>query len=455
MSVQEFKKVHFIGIGGIGMSAIAEILLARGYEVSGSDQADSERLEKMRKKGAKIAISQNPENIASDVDIVVRSTAIRETNPEFIETKRRGLPLWHRSEMLAYLMNNKKAICVAGSHGKTTTSSMIALMFEDTGLEPTIIVGGVINELGTNAKYGKGDWLVAEADESDGSLINFFPWVSIVTNIEEDHLDHYKDLNAIKLVFETFVGKTNPNGLTFLCTECKEAMALKALSPAKTYTYGFSEDADYGIKNHVQHHGENSADIYKHGKYLGRLSLSIPGVHNILNATVAIALGDMVGLPFEAMSKALGRFHGTKRRFQLVGEINGVKIIDDYAHHPTEIKATLQAARASHEGRVLAIFQPHRYTRTKFLAKDFAKALENADEVFLMSVYPAGEDPIEGVSSALIGEYLKETKVTLLGEDMTEVIAKNLQSGDMAIFMGAGNIWKEGTKLEAHLKMNK
>lgn len=450
-----FNKVHFIGIGGIGMSAIAEILLAQGYQVSGSDQADSERLEKMREKGAEIAISQNPENIASDVDLVVRSTAIRETNPEYIETKRRGLPLWHRSEMLAYLMQDKKAICVAGSHGKTTTSSMIALMFEDNHLEPTIVVGGLINELGTNAKYGKGEFLVAEADESDGSLINFFPWVSIVTNIEEDHLDHYKDLNAIKLVFETFVGKTHPEGLTFLCTECKEALSLKTLSPATTYTYGFSEEADYMIKNHLQLRGENSADIYKKGEFLGRLSLSIPGTHNLLNATVAIALGDTLGLSFEAMNKSLGRFRGTKRRFQLVGEEAGIKIIDDYAHHPTEIKATLQAARASHEGRVLAIFQPHRYTRTQFLAKEFAKALENADEVFLMEVYPAGEDPIEGVSSALIGEHLKETKVTLLGENETEKLLESLKSGDMAIFMGAGNIWKEGPKLQTYLKTKK
>ena len=298
LAQKTFEKVHFIGIGGIGMSAIAEILLEKGYKVSGSDQADSERLEKMRQNGADIKISQRPENIADDVDVVVRSTAIRETNPEYIETKRRGLPLWHRSEMLAFLMQDTKPICVAGSHGKTTTSSMIALMLSDTALDPTIVVGGIINELGTNAKYGKGEWLVAEADESDGSLINFLPWVSIVTNIEEDHLDHYKDLNAIKLVFETFVSKTNPNGMTFLCTDCKETSELKALSPATVYTYGFSEEADYRITNHRQDEKENSADIYRNDEFLGRLTLSIPGVHNILNATVAVAFGDKIGLYF-------------------------------------------------------------------------------------------------------------------------------------------------------------
>lgn len=452
LAQKPFKKVHFIGIGGIGMSAVAEILLEQGYQVSGSDQADSERLEKMRQNGAHIFISQRPENIADDVDIVVRSTAIRETNPEYIETKRRALPLWHRSEMLAFLMNDKKAVCVAGSHGKTTTSSMIALMLSDLKLDPTIVVGGIINELGTNARYGSSEWLVAEADESDGSLINFKPWVSIVTNIEEDHLDHYKDLNAIKLVFETFVKKTNPKGMTFLCTECQEAMALKDLSPANVCTYGFSKEADYRLDNHKQDSHENSADVYKNGVFMGRLSLSIPGVHNILNATVAIAFGDKLGLDFEKMNQALGRFRGTKRRFQLVGEHQGIKVIDDYAHHPTEIKATLSAARASHDGRVIAIFQPHRYTRTQFLAKDFASALEMADEIFLMDVYPAGEDPIEGVGSELIAGYLKEKSVTLLKEDLTVTVANHLNTGDMAIFMGAGNIWKEGPKLSEYLK---
>lgn len=453
MSQIVFKKVHFIGIGGIGMSAIAEILLAQGYKVSGSDVAESDRTKKMREEGAEIAISHHPQNIASDVDVVVRSTAIRETNPEYIETKRRGLPLWHRSEMLAYLMQGTKAICVAGSHGKTTTSSMIALMLEDNLLEPTIVVGGVINELGTNAKYGKGEWFVAEADESDGSLINFFPWGSIVTNIEEDHLDHYKDLEAIKLVFETFVSKTNPRGFTFLCTECPETMTLKSLSPASVFTYGFMDGADYQIKNHHQDDKENTADIYHKGAFLGKLTLSIPGKHNILNATVAIGLGHLLGLSFEAMNRSLSRFGGTKRRFQLIGNVNDIKIIDDYAHHPTEIKATLAAARASHKGRLVAVFQPHRYSRTQFLAPEFAQSLKMADDVFLMDVYPAGEDPIEGVDSTLIAKFLTDRDVEVLEtETMTKRLANSLKKGDMIIFMGAGSIWKEATNLANYLK---
>lgn len=450
-----FKRVHFIGIGGIGMSALAEILLANGYEVSGSDLSDSRRLEKMRSEGAKIALSQKAENIEDGIDIVVRSTAIRETNPEYIEAKRRGLTIWHRSEMLAFLMRNKKAICVAGSHGKTTTSSMISLMFHDLGLDPTVVVGGVINEIGSNALAGKSEWLVAESDESDGSLINLLPWASIVTNIEEDHLDHYKDLHAIKLVFETFVQKTNPEGYCILCADCPEALSLKEFSPAKTITYGFNAEADYRIARHYQKDGHNCADLYAKDRFIGTLALDIPGKHNILNATAAVALGDLLGLDFAEMAKSLGRFHGTKRRFQTIDEIDGIKLIDDYAHHPTEIKATLDAARSCHEGRVVAVFQPHRYTRTKFLAESFATALQDADAVYLMEIYPAGEDPIEGVNSALIANYFPENNVKVLDEkDISEALLPEIHSGDMVIFMGAGSVWREGEKFADCLRKN-
>lgn len=449
MDIPSFKKIHFIGVGGIGMSAIAEICLDLGYEVSGSDLAGSDRLDRLRSKGADIMIGQRAENIDQTMDVVVHSTAIRPNNPERVQAEALGIPVFHRSEMLGYLMLGRRAICVAGSHGKTTTSSMIALMLERLGLDPTIVVGGVINEIGSNAKSGRTDLLVAEADESDGSFLNLHPWMTIVTNIEEDHLDHFKDINEIRGIFEAFVAKTHPEGHVILCADDEETMKLAALAPAAHRTYGFAEGADLQIRNHRHEGHRNEAELYFQGERLGVLSLAIPGAHNMQNATAAIACGLELGLNFEAMAEVLGRFRGTRRRFQTAGVVNDIQVIDDYAHHPTEIRATLEAARDCHQGRLVAVFQPHRYSRTQALAEAFAGALAEADLVYLLEVYPASEEPIPGVSSALINDHLAmEKRHPILREpDLPQAMVECLAPGDMVLVMGAGSIWQQAPKI--------
>lgn len=449
-----FKHIHFIGVGGIGMSAIAEILLDLGYSVSGSDLAASERLDRLKSKGANIMIGQRAENITDDMDIVVHSTAIRENNPERIAAKEKNIPIMHRSEMLGYLMQQRRAVCVAGSHGKTTTSSMIALILEKCQLDPTIVVGGVIHEIGSNAKSGQSDLLVAEADESDGSFLNLHPWYTIVTNIEEDHLDHYKNIDEIRSIFEAFVKKTASDGHILLCADCDETMKMKTVAPAAVTTYGFSEKADYQIKNHVQNGMLNVADIFYQDNLVGHLELSVPGAHNIANATAALVCALHFGLSFDQISEVLKEFHGTKRRFQLAGIVSDIQVIDDYAHHPTEIRATIQAAKDCHDGRVIAVFQPHRYTRTQFLAKQFAASLAEADSVYLLDVYPAGEDPIPGVSSQLIVDALPESlQAKIVKEDALPVAMTEIaKPGDMILVMGAGSIWLQAPKIVEALK---
>lgn len=440
-----FKHIFFIGIGGIGMSAIAGVLLERGYRVSGSDISDSDIVMQLQAHGATIFIGQNADNIDASVDVVVRSTAIQDDNPEIQKAKTLNIPIWHRSEMLGYLMKDSKAICVAGSHGKTTTSSMIALCLEWNRIEPTFVVGGVINEIGTNAKNGKSEWFVAEADESDGSFVNLYPWYAIITNIDEDHLDHYKDISEIKQIFETFIRKNHPDGQILICADDAEALSLQYIAPGVVETYGEAADADYQIRNQRQEGKLNKADIYYKGECLGELALQLPGKHYISNATAALASCMYAGLTFQQVADVLQVFKGTKRRFQIAGHVNDITVVDDYAHHPNEIRATIQAAKDYHKGRLVAVFQPHRYTRTQFLANDFADALSDADAVYLLDVYPAGEKPIPGVSSELIANKIVSSAETeIVNEsDLPEVMRQVLQPGDLVLVMGAGSIWKQ------------
>ncbi len=443
---QTFNHVHFIGIGGIGMSAVAEVMLERGYTISGSDLNESDQVQMLRGRGATIYVPQRAENITDDIDLVVRSTAIQENNVEYKAALEKGIPVVHRSEMLGYLMQSQKAICVAGSHGKTTTSSMIALCLEKNGLDPTIVVGGVISDIGSNAKNGKGEWFVAEADESDGSFINLLPWYAVITNIEEDHLDHYKDIVEIRESFKQFLNKTNPEGRCLLCADNDESFGIASQSPVPMKTYGFHERSQYRIKNHSQVGMKNEADIYNGDRFLGHLVLQVPGKHNISNATAAVVACMDVGLTFEEVASVLKDYKGTRRRFQHQGTVNDISVYDDYAHHPTEIAATLDAARAMHEtGRIVAIFQPHRYSRTQFLATSFAEALSQADEVMLLDVFPAGEAPIEGVSSQLIVDQIDPDKHAQVVNDeyLTSGFISTLQPGDLVLVLGAGSIWKQ------------
>lgn len=453
-----FHHVHFIGIGGIGMSAVAEVMLERGFQVSGSDLNESDQVQMLRQRGATIHVPQRAENITDDIELVVRSTAIRENNIEYQTAMEKNIPVVHRSEMLGYLMQAQKAICVAGSHGKTTTSSMIALTLEKNGMDPTIVVGGVISDIGSNAKNGKGAWFVAEADESDGSFINLLPWYAVITNIEEDHLDHYKDINEIRESFKQFLNKTNPQGRCLLCADNDESFGIASQSPVPMKTYGFHERSQYRIVKHTQTGMKNEADIYNGDRFIGHLELQVPGKHNIANATAAVVTCMDVGLSFEEIATVLKEYKGTRRRFQHQGTVNDISIYDDYAHHPTEIAATLEAARAvNRERRIITIFQPHRYSRTQFLAKDFAKALSQADAIYLLDVFPAGEAPIEGVSSQLIVDQIDPARHAQVVNDeyLTSGFIDILKPGDLVLVLGAGSIWKQAPlivkALEEHI----
>ena len=448
----EVKHIYFMGIGGIGMSGIAEILLDFGYRVSGSDIKVSNVTERLQKKGAEIYIGQRAENITADIDYAVRSTAIRETNEEYMRVKEMGLPVLHRSQMLAKLMEEKKAICVAGAHGKTTTSSMISLAMELAGKDPTIVVGGEIAQIGSNAKSGNGDYLVAEADESDGSFLNLHPWMTVITNVEEDHLDHYQDLDAIRNAFIDFVKLPGESGVAVLNYDCPETRQLAQYAAGKVVSYGMADDAQVRGANVRQEQGESLVDVYQHGQLLGTLRLHVPGMHNISNALAAVAAGLEIGMTFDELAAGLKEFGGARRRFQLLGVVQNIQIIDDYAHHPTEVAATIEAAKGVHDGRVVAVFQPHRYSRTKFLAEKFAEAFDAADEVVLTDVYAAGEDLSEGAESDIIAQHMQRPAHLVVREQLNKFLQGFVKPGDMVLMMGAGNIWQNSIQLVEDLK---
>ena len=454
LALQGDKKEHiyFMGIGGIGMSGIAEILLDFGYRISGSDIKVSNVTERLQKKGASIYIGQRAENITDDIDYVVRSTAIRDTNEEYMRVKELGLPVLHRSQMLAKLMEEKKAICVAGAHGKTTTSSMIALAMELAQKEPTIVVGGEIAQIGSNAKSGNGTYLVAEADESDGSFLNLHPWMTVITNVEEDHLDHYKDLDAIRDAFVSFVKMPGEDGVAVLNYDCAETRQLAQYVTGKVISYGMAEDANIRGVNVRQEQSENLVDVYADDHLLGTLRLRVPGLHNISNALATVAAGLALGMTFEELAAGLKEFGGARRRFQLLGVVQNIQIIDDYAHHPTEVAATIGAAKGVHSGRVVAVFQPHRYSRTKFLAEKFAQAFDLADEVVLTDVYSAGEDLSEGAQSDIIAQHMTRPSHFVERERLNAFLQEFVQPGDMVLMMGAGNIWQNSIQLVEDLK---
>ena len=454
LALQGDKKEHiyFMGIGGIGMSGIAEILLDFGYRISGSDIKVSNVTERLQKKGASIYIGQRAENITDDIDYVVRSTAIRDTNEEYMRVKELGLPVLHRSQMLAKLMEEKKAICVAGAHGKTTTSSMIALAMELAQKEPTIVVGGEISQIGSNAKSGNGTYLVAEADESDGSFLNLHPWMTVITNVEEDHLDHYKDLDAIRDAFVSFVKMPGEDGVAVLNYDCAETRQLAQYVTGKVISYGMAEDANIRGVNVRQEQSENLVDVYADDHLLGTLRLRVPGLHNISNALATVAAGLAIGMTFEELAAGLKEFGGARRRFQLLGVVQNIQIIDDYAHHPTEVAATIGAAKGVHSGRVVAVFQPHRYSRTKFLAEKFAQAFDLADEVVLTDVYSAGEDLSEGAQSDIIAQHMTRPSHFVERERLNAFLQEFVQPGDMVLMMGAGNIWQNSIQLVEDLK---
>lgn len=448
----KIEKIHFVGIGGIGMSGIAEVLLNLNYKVSGSDLRASDTTERLVSLGAEIGIGHSAENL-KNVDVVVISSAVHDDNPEVVEARRLHIPVIPRAEMLAELMRMKYGIAIAGTHGKTTTTSMAASVLGHAGIDPTIVIGGKLNAIGTNARLGQGKFLVAEADESDGSFLVLSPTIAIVTNIDADHLDHYSGIEEIKDTFVEFINKVPFYGLAVLCLDDPNIRAILPRVKKRYMTYGLSSQADVRA-THVTHNGFQTTFVAHYKGYrLGEISFPMPGPHNVLNAMACIAIAMELDVPFAAIQEGFARFSGVGRRFTVKGEPKGVMVVDDYGHHPAEIKATLAAARHGWpERRIIAAFQPHRFTRTHELFNEFVTAFYDADVLVLTDVYAAGEQPIEGATAAhLVDEISRhgQKDVTLIAnrELIPEHLAGIVREGDIVITLGAGNIWQQGEAL--------
>ncbi|MGK5081955.1 UDP-N-acetylmuramate--L-alanine ligase [Bdellovibrionota bacterium FG-1] len=442
--------LHFVGIGGIGMSGIAEVFLNQGYPVTGSDQAESETTRHLAQIGARISIGHRAENVVG-AKVVVISSAVRPTNPEVVEAKRLRIPIIPRAEMLGELMRGRTGIAVAGTHGKTTTTSMLATVLMVAGLDPTIVIGGKVDSLGGNAKLGQGRFLVAEADESDGSFLHLPATLAIITNIDNDHLDHYGSLEAIDHAFVAFIGELPFYGVAAVCGEDPGVRRILNRVSKPIVTYGLSDEWDYSART-VKIQGLGSTfEVFSRsrGQVLGQVRLHVPGEHNVLNALAAVAIGMHMGIDFSMIARGLEQFKGVKRRFEIRWQDQAGKrvIVDDYAHHPTELAATLAAARGYWPGRIITVFQPHRYSRTLHCRDGFLSAFHKSDVVLITDIYAAGEDPIEGVDSARLVAAIR--KVANPGQEIVHVgdllsagdeVLKRMTSGDLVLCCGAGSI---------------
>ncbi len=453
--------VHFVGIGGIGMSGIAEVLHNLGYVVQGSDIAESANVQRLRDKGIAVSIGHAAENLG-EATVIVVSSAVKRDNPELMAARARLLPVVRRAEMLAELMRLKQAIAVGGTHGKTTTTSLVATLLEAGGLDPTVINGGIINAYGTNARLGAGDWLVAEADESDGTFVKLPADIAIVTNIDPEHLDHYGDFDGVRAAFRQFVENVPFYGFAVMCIDHPEVQAMVGrIEDRRIITYGENPQADVRFMN-VRPGPRTVFDVRLTDRVTGKvgliegLSLPMPGIHNVSNACAAVAVADRLGIGADAIKEGLDAFRGVKRRFTHVGEWNGVNIYDDYGHHPVEIRAVLAAARQAATGRVIAVVQPHRYTRLQSLFDDFCVCFNDADVVIVADVYAAGEKPIPGADrDALVAGMAARGHrdvVPLEGrEALAGLIAERAQPGDMVVCLGAGSITQWAAALPGEL----
>jgi UDP-N-acetylmuramate--alanine ligase len=460
---RDIGPVHFVGIGGIGMSGIAEVLANLGYSVTGSDVADSANVKRLRDKGIKVAIGHSAKNI-DGADVVVVSTAIKRDNPELIAARARRLPVVRRAEMLAELMRLKSCVAIAGTHGKTTTTSLVASLLDAGGLDPTVINGGIINAYGTNARLGAGDWMVVEADESDGTFLKLPADIAIVTNIDPEHLDHFQTFEAVQDAFRAFVENVPFYGFAVMCTDHPVVQTLVGkLEDRRILTYGENPQADVRLADIDHLNGESRFAVLfrdREGKTshtIDKLALPMPGRHNALNATAAIAVAHALGLKSDAIRNALANFGGVKRRFTRVGEWNGAMIIDDYGHHPVEIAAVLRAARESSKGQVIAVMQPHRYTRLHDLFEQFCTCFNDADAVIITPVYPAGEQPIPGADRDALVTGLRahghKQAIPLQGPEQLAPLVKSLaRPGDYVVCLGAGSITQWAYALPAELK---
>lgn len=450
------KNIHFIGIGGAGMSAIAHVLLKRGYHVSGSDMSAGHMGAKLAQEGALVYLGHAASQVQG-VDAVVVSTAIRQDNPELVEAKRLGLPVLHRSDALAAIINAADGVAVAGAHGKTTTSAMIACIAAASDVDPTIIIGGEVCSLGGNARNGNGPFVIAEADESDGSFLKFYPKYAIVTNIENDHMDHYGSEENIYLAFKQFLSNIREGGAAILCMDSPKLRKLATETTTPVISYGLeNEDARYQARNITYSTKGTSYDLYIDNEFVIKVELIVPGRHNVLNSLGAIATTQSMGIELTTILAALKKFTGARRRFETKGRIDDVWVVDDYAHHPTEIGVTLKAARQTQPKRLICAFQPHRYTRTNLLFKEFSQCFAGCDQLVLTEIYSAGEMPIEGIS----GEALAASVAKTTGQNVTfiptlhkveEYLFSIAEPGDLIMTVGAGDIFKVGEELVTEL----
>ena len=443
------KRIHFIGIGGIGMSGIAELLVNLGYEVSGSDMQCTDITDRLASLGARIVEGHDARNLR-DAEVVVYSSAVRPSNPEMAAARERGLPAVPRAELLAELMQLRQGIAIAGAHGKTTTTSMIALILDVAGLDPTAVIGGRISSFGSNARLGRGKYLVAEADESDRSFLKLAPRFAVITNIDREHLEAYRDFDDLKAAFVQFANSVPVSGVVILCWDDPHLRSIHAAITRHTVTYGLQDGADVTADD-LKMKGFGSVctvrSLSPGGRRveLGELQLSVPGRHNVLNALAAVAMSRELGIAFSDIARAIAGFHGAERRFQLRGEAKGVAVVEDYGHHPTEIAAVVAAAKPIATGRLIIAFQPHRYTRTQFLMDEFGRAFDGADVVILTDIYAAGEDPIAGVTlealaKSVRGEFKGELRAVRALSDVPGELAGLAMPGDLIVLLGAGSI---------------
>ena len=445
------RRLHLVGIGGSGMSGIAEVLVNLKYPVSGSDLSSSPVTRRLKQLGAKIQRGHTPKWV-KDADVVVVSSAVKEDNPEVVEARRRGIPVIPRAEMLAELMRMKYGIAVGGAHGKTTTTAFVGEVLTQAKLEPTLVIGGRVGSLRSGAKLGNGEFMVAEADESDGSFLKMKPTIAVVTNIDREHLDHYGDLPTIQEAFVQFLSRVPFYGAAVVCQDDPNVRAILPRVDRKLWRYGFSSDADV-VASEVTVEGFESRYVaHLRGERLGKVTLPVPGRHLVYNSLAAVCVGLELEIPFRTIAAALRQFRGVDRRMQLLGEIDGVRVIDDYGHHPTEIAATLRTVREGFGARTLAVFQPHRYSRTADLLEEFGNAFPHADTVFVTSIYPAGEAPRPGVDGAAVVDALTrhghpDARLTESLDDAIAAVRAELRSGDVVITLGAGDVWKVGEAL--------
>lgn len=455
--LSNLHNIHFIGIGGAGMSAIAYVLIKRGYDVSGSDLNAGHMSAHLAEQGAVVYMGHAACQI-DDAEAVVVSTAIHPDNSELIAAEERGIPVLHRSDVLAEIMNAADGVAVAGAHGKTTTSAMISCIAAESGIDPTVIIGGEVNSLGGNARNGNGRFVVAEADESDGSFLKLYPYLAVVTNIEDDHLDHYGTEENIYQAFKQFIGNLKDGGKAILCLDNPKVCRLADETDKEVITYGAdNEGADYTAKDICYDVNGTSYKLYYKEKFITNIKLSVPGRHNVLNSLGAFVAAREMGITTDKILSVLEKFGGAKRRFETKGKINNIWVVDDYAHHPTEIGVTLKAARQTKPKRLLCVFQPHRYTRTKLLFDEFCQCFKDCDELILTDIYSAGEAPIADVSSMHLAEGIKAAtgqNVIYIGKltKAEEYLERVVTAGDLVMTVGAGDVFKIGEELVRELE---